>query len=582
MSKSGTDRNEALGKYSAETVLSVPFLWKPVVSPTADRVIWFSDETGRPEVWAADLTSGTSWQVTCRDLADAIGHNDLSWVDDNYLLTRTPGQDGSRSVSIFAVDDGAFNRTLPYDLPHGDLAVTSDGRYLFTGWNDGLSRIDMLMDERRELVDWAQPFPIRIAPAEDWIAFDATEELDQRKQPCLCRRDGSDFTVITSNDSAESQLRIVSWYPSGDGLLIHDVTNCRLGVYTIEGDTLDWSVELQPDDSVVGLFDENNVLIEHISGELRSVPLIGDDDPQTLLRDTSSEWATPTGSGRVVVATAAVPDAPPQLLLVERDGSTRTLHSTEYGPVEPDATAPEELHYTASNGRHATVEVYHSHGEPAPAVGVVYSPWDGVPEFPVAGRRGLDYFVRQGYTVALAATPSERLTEDAKDDQIAFGEWLCDQEWVDDDRVGIFGHSAGGHDVANLLLTREETPWRAGLMYNGVPDLFAAQAHEPDNPKYTRHLGDPEENWDEWIAQSPIEHVNAGIDAPLRIHHGIEESRIPIEQIREFRARLEETGNVEGEAFEYHELPGENHISQVVAENARNLLMCVDFLDRRL
>ncbi len=158
----------------------------------------------------------------------------------------------------------------------------------------------------------------------------------------------------------------------------------------------------------------------------------------------------------------------------------------------------------------------------------------------------------------------------------------ANQAWVDGDRIAIFGHSAGGHDVANLLLSREGTPWRAGLMYNGVPDLLASQKHRPWNPNNVRHLGELEENRDAWLAQSPIEYVDSGLDAPLRIHHGTEETTIPIEHIRGFRDRLEAAGSVEGEEFEYHELPGENHTTQVVAENARNVTMFVDFLNRRL
>lgn len=119
-------------------------------------------------------------------------------------------------------------------------------------------------------------------------------------------------------------------------------------------------------------------------------------------------------------------------------------------------------------------------------------------------------------------------------------------------------------------------------MYNGIPDLLASQEHEPENPKFTKHLGDPDENTKAWIAQSPIEHVESGFDAPVRIHHGVNDSRIPIEQMRTFRDGLIEAGVTEGEEFEYHELPDEGHGSHVVAQNARNLTMFVDFLNRRL
>lgn len=155
------------------------------------------------------------------------------------------------------------------------------------------------------------------------------------------------------------------------------------------------------------------------------------------------------------MVTKITPSEPQRLLWVTGEDASQTLHGPSFGPVTPNLESPEKLEYSGADGTKADVEIFHAPTEPAPTVGVVYSPWKSVPGFPLAQTRGLEYFVRQGYTVALAATPSERLNEAVKDDQIAFGTWLCDRTWVDGDRVALFGTSAGGHDVANLLLTRE-------------------------------------------------------------------------------------------------------------------------------
>ena len=422
---SGSDRNEPTThrKFGAETVLSVPFLWPPFVSPSGERVAWFSDETGRPELWAADLPTQDTWQVTNRDLASAVGTYDLSWIDDDFLFARTPGQHGKRSVSIFSVNDGDLQRTLPHDLPHGDLAATADGRYLITGWNEGLYRIDLLTDEQKRLVNWAQPSSIQISSSQDWLAFNASPDLSQRPQPCCCKIDGSDFTNIASDTDAGDQLRFVAWHPSTGRMLIQDMANSHLNEYTIGGDSLNCIGTVQPGEQAVG-YSTDEIVIRKGSDTLKLQSRV--DNSKPLIQDVKISWVTTAGR-EIFLTTEARSNAPPRLLHIDETGAAQSLHVTEYGPVGASDRTPETFEYPATNDTNGEVRVFKARGESAPVVSVVYSPGNAITDFPIAGSEGVAYFVRQGYTVVLASTPSERLSEAAKDDHVTLGEWLCNQ-----------------------------------------------------------------------------------------------------------------------------------------------------------
>lgn len=48
------------------------------------------------------------------------------------------------------------------------------------------------------------------------------------------------------------------------------------------------------------------------------------------------------------------------------------------------------------------------------------------------------------------------------------GEWLRHRDWIDADRVAVYGHSYGGYAVY-VRMTRFPGAWAAGVAYNGYP-----------------------------------------------------------------------------------------------------------------
>lgn len=572
-------QTEDYSEYGAEAFLAIPALRSPQLSPDETRVAWRSTIPGRPEIWAADLTEQAAWQVTDQSDAAYVRQHSFAWLDNEHLITRKSHNPGEQRLRILNVTDGEVTRTLPVVRERGSLEVAAEGRFLYTGWNDGLHRLDLRSGALERLNELVQPFPLRVDPRDEWLAFDASEGLGTPSGPSYCRLDGSDLTRVP-NENADARSKLVDWHPDGGQLLLHEVPTDRLGLYTLDSERIEWVAEIPEATDVFGFIDPDRIVLKKPPGHLYTHPLGTDGQSELLTPDVRVKDAVATGTGMVVAATQALPTKSPRIARIS-DETDQTAYATSYGPVRPQEWDPSEMEYPATEGRTASVQVHAVANEPAPVLAVVYSPWPSPHGFPIGhAGRGIEYFVSQGYSVVRAATPSPPLSMDGIEDQQLLGEWLIGQEWVEEDRIAVLGHSAGGRDVAQLLSIPEQTPWKAGVMYNGSPDLIADYEYEA-RPVHDP-LGDPAENQDKWHAVSPIENLDSGLNAPLRIHHATEDGTVPIQQARDFRDRLLETGHVEGADFEYHELPREGHGSSVRAENGRNLTMIADFLDRRV
>jgi dipeptidyl aminopeptidase/acylaminoacyl peptidase len=157
-----------------------------------------------------------------------------------------------------------------------------------------------------------------------------------------------------------------------------------------------------------------------------------------------------------------------------------------------------------------------------------------------------------------------------------------DREWIDADRVGVFGGSFGGYSVY-CQLTQYPTLWTTGIAWVGITDLHKLFEEDMAHFKHSLRvqMGDPEENHELWRERSPIEHVDA-MERPIYMIHGVNDPRCPISQARLFRDALEERGWEQPEDFEYDELEDEGHGSTDIEQKTRVLKLLAAYLERRL
>lgn len=105
-------------------------------------------------------------------------------------------------------------------------------------------------------------------------------------------------------------------------------------------------------------------------------------------------------------------------------------------------------------------------------------------------------------------------------------EWLLAQDWVDPDRVGVFGGSYGGFATLSCV-ARLPDYWAAAVDMVGPSNLVTfARAVPPTWKRFmTAWVGDPETEADLLLERSPITYVD-NVKAPLLVIQGATDPRV--------------------------------------------------------
>jgi dipeptidyl aminopeptidase/acylaminoacyl peptidase len=144
---------------------------------------------------------------------------------------------------------------------------------------------------------------------------------------------------------------------------------------------------------------------------------------------------------------------------------------------------------------------------------------------------------------------------------------------ADPDRVGMWGHSMGGHITLRAMVVVDEI--RAGVIWAGVvapySDIFERWARryadrptptpDPDRPERRRWrqnlfetYGSPEENPAFWAAITPASYLD-DLSGPVQLHHGTADDSVPVEFSEKLHRRLVEIGR----PSELYTYKGDNH-----------------------
>lgn len=160
---------------------------------------------------------------------------------------------------------------------------------------------------------------------------------------------------------------------------------------------------------------------------------------------------------------------------------------------------------------------------------------------------------------------------------------LDEHDWLDDDRVVVYGGSYEGYS-AYWQMVQFPDLYSAGVTWVGVSDLV--DMYENTMPHFrselmVKYLGEPDENPDLYEERAPVTHVE-NVAAPLLMVHGVNDPRVPVSQARIFRDAMDNAGFEAGEDYEYEELGEERHGSSDIDNKIRSLRLLDDFLDRRV
>jgi dipeptidyl aminopeptidase/acylaminoacyl peptidase len=156
--------------------------------------------------------------------------------------------------------------------------------------------------------------------------------------------------------------------------------------------------------------------------------------------------------------------------------------------------------------------------------------------------------------------------------------YLRSVDWVDADRIAVYGGSFGGFATLSAM-TRLPEYWACGVDIVGPSNLvtFARAV-----PPFWRHMmkkwvGDPDEDHDLLVERSPITYVE-DVRAPLLVLQGARDPRVVQAESDQMVERLRGLGR----EVEYHVFEDEGHGFTKQANQVRAYRLVADFLERRL
>ncbi|MCB1692489.1 MAG: DPP IV N-terminal domain-containing protein, partial [Pseudomonadales bacterium] len=156
------------------------------------------------------------------------------------------------------------------------------------------------------------------------------------------------------------------------------------------------------------------------------------------------------------------------------------------------------------------------------------------------------------------------------EDQLLAVEFARSLDWVDPDRIGVFGHSYGGY--MTLMLMMKSRDFRCGISVAPVTDWALYDTHYTE-----RYLGKPAENPDGYASSAVLGYATA-LRGHLLMIHGMADDNVLFTHSTKLYKVLQDA-NIDFEIMNY---PGAKHGLAGRATNIHRYTLMDRFLDAHL
>jgi dipeptidyl aminopeptidase/acylaminoacyl peptidase len=525
-------------------------------------VAFILDHEGTTDLWVVDLDGRLARLTTTRALTaywedaapvwapdnDHVAYNSAGWVHvvssvsgiERRLIEGSAGLwlDTQNLLVILEQDESSWLAVVDIDNPQphplgptsGDVIdpqLVDDGRVLATFLpKDDLNRSDIILIATDGTWVTLVGHPDRRAdsarPHESQVAY--VFEDEDRFSLYLVEMDGLEPRRLASGDV---DFGAPAWLPDGKGLVVKATNRGQTDLLTVD---LDGSV---------AVFAQGGA------------------------------WGAPHPASTGMVATHESWGSPPRLKLVDQGGGERWIF--DGAPVAVRAAqhvVPQRVIYESLDG--LEIEGYlfkpidtsgrrpvvvYAHGGPTDHYG---DEWDGQAQ----------HFIENGYgwlAINFRGSTSYGLDFERANhgdcgvgdtgDCVAAGHFLRGLDWVDPDRIAIFGASYGAY-LTLAALVHPENPFVCGVAKYGDFNMLTSweQTDRVGHDEFLRLYGHPDANPEAYRVGSPI-HGVPNLTVPLLVAQGEKDPRVHPKQAEELVEALES----HDKTYEYVTYPTEAH-----------------------
>ncbi len=578
-------------------------------SPDGRRILFVTNTSGQFNLWRTSVGGGRQQQLT------AFEENTIRSVapsPDGKTIVITADHDGDEFHQIYSLPSTGGWPEQWTEAPQVQHFVSQEG------WSPDGSRLAFAANARTpaDMDIWLRDADGNVSNlfGEGMYAFPASWSPDGRKLLALDFRSNTDTTLhlidVGSGDSreltpheGEVKYSPGPWAKDGSGFyLLADEGREYSGLAFLRLDGgLEWVATPEGDIEEVAMSEDGRVLgwIENDRGwarlHLRDLDT-GSDLPEPQLPAGS---ISPVGSALRLApggAHAALvwqgPQHPPDLYTIETaTGKARKLTESMLGGLRPrQLVEPELISYPSFDGRDIPAWLYRPkrrgrtpvvvsiHGGPESQERPVYQPL-------------YQYLVSRG--IAVLATNIRGSSGYGKTYQKLIHhdwgggdvrdwdhgvKWLHEQDWVNVERIAVWGGSYGGFAVLSCV-TRLPDYWRCAVDIFGPSNLVTFVRAVP--PTWKRFMdqwvGDPDTEAAFLTERSPITYVEQ-VKAPLLVVQGAKDPRVVKPESDQMVERLRSLGrDVEYEVFE-----DEGHGFTRRSNELRAFRLSADWLEKYL
>jgi dipeptidyl aminopeptidase/acylaminoacyl peptidase len=600
---------------SLEAMIRLHVSYGMYLSPNKEQMIYFSNRSGRFELWQLELATLQSTQISSGQLP-ATPRTNIVWQKDNITIILGIDNAGDEQHNLWTcntktsewqqLSDNRKSQEIPQK-------ISPDGKTLFfSSTQSGQAQIYAMNLETKtwqQLTDFEAPaFLTAISSDGKFLTFDSNQSTSKRNlDGYIIHTNGSHLEKIWSlKDGAFD--RIGDIHPNNTQLAVASDSSFehRIGLYDLGSRSTTWlSAEQIGTAEYIGKYSPNGTWLLALRDYQAAM--------QPILYNTSTfeprvfnipkgvayggEWVS---ESKVLIA-MQTPTRREEFVLYDLETDTyQTVLPADYGNLEPSAfVQPEMIQYPSFDGQMVSAFLYKprnaSPEQQFPAIMDIHG--GPTAQFRYTFDPDAQVLADQGYVVlqpnirgstgyGVAWRDANLFDWGGKDlEDVAHGaKYLQNQDFVDSNRIAITGGSFGGY-MTYMASTKHPNLFKVAIPEIGITDLEQLYKDNlerlPALAYYFRSLmGDPDTNQALWRERSAIHYAHQ-LSAKMLILHGRNDPRCPLNQAENFVTKLLENGKLQGQDFEIM-IFDDGHGTADINAKLRNATAKLEYLSKWL